>query len=450
MNETGGGKVNVTGNVNIGAEKALLSTVLMDSVGVLPRLKDRVRPEDFYQKSHQAIWRAVLDFDEEQKGVTLDLASLSGWLMQNGRDAECGGIPYLAELTRVDAAPLASTVDYYASLVLDASKRRAVQEFGRKAVALMADGSKGTQQSVDDLRAELAAIAERGGAAGTYKDANNIASEVVDAINPDTPKETGIYTGFRGLDQATDGLHPQQLAIVGARPSVGKTAFALSCVLHMLHDGVKVGFFSLEMDHRSIGLRLLSMDTGIPFYNVMRGQLGSRQSFNQATERLMDLSNRGLWVQDAPNMRLDDLRSCALDMRQKHGVQIIFVDYIGLIENDPRNGRVERWEWVGRVSRSLKQLARELDVPVVALSQLGRDAEGQEPKLSNLRDSGSIEQDADIVAFLHRPRLQDPQPAEDTKLILAKNRNGETGAYTISFRRALVRFENKAPGRMYA
>jgi replicative DNA helicase len=254
----------------------------------------------------------------------------------------------------------------------------------------------------------------------------------------------GVPSGFSDLDDKTGGFHPQQLIIIGARPGMGKTAMALSMLEHIAVDkSISAGFFSLEMPKEEIGQRLFSQITGIASERLRNGFFpeGAWQSIHDAADRLYDAP---LVVVDTPVMKMLELRALARNMVMNHAVKVIFVDYITYIT--PEDNRVQRYEQVGEISRSLKALARELKVPLVVLSQLGRPAEGKAPSLSELRESGNIEQDADVVLLIDRERGDGTQEVIETKLHVAKQRNGPTGVVDLLFKPGIAKFVNKARG----
>ena len=257
---------------------------------------------------------------------------------------------------------------------------------------------------------------------------------------------TGIPTGFAKLDTMTSGFQNSELIILGARPSIGKTAMALSMMEYIAVDQkIPCGFFSLEMSALMLGQRLLSQTARVPGGKLKSGMLRIEdfQKLQQAASRCYEAP---LYIIDVPNMPLLDLKAMARRLVVNQGVKIIFIDYIGLISTDNPNTQV--WEQVSEISKSLKALARELAIPIVALCQVSRDAEGEEPTLNQLRGSGSIEQDADVVMFLHRERRktaeQEENPVQDAKLIVAKQRNGPTGDVDILYLSSYTKFENKA------
>jgi replicative DNA helicase len=252
-------------------------------------------------------------------------------------------------------------------------------------------------------------------------------------------KDDGHSTGYHDLDAILGGLRPQELVILGARPSIGKTAFALNVAWNLARKGIKVGFFSSEMSALQLGKRLIAVCSGT---NIRQAKSGLNPAANQAVFEIGD--SGALFINDTPNVRLSELVRDARLMKRKDGVQVIIVDYISLITFESKT--MAGWEKLGEISKKLKQLSRELDLPVIALSQVGRESEGKEPTLADLRYSGAIEQDADVVMFLHRDRDEESDHQE-TRVIVAKNRNGEIGRTTLIFSPSKTKFYSQERGR---
>ena len=260
---------------------------------------------------------------------------------------------------------------------------------------------------------------------------------------------TGVPSGFADLDSMTSGFQDSELIIIGARPSVGKTAFALNLASHMaLRERMPVCFFSLEMSDLSLTNRILSSEARIDSEKVKSGLIkpSDIQSLMDAASRIYDAP---MYIVDVPNIKLLDLRSLARRMKSEKSVKVIFIDYLTLITHE--NSDLPRWEQISSISRSLKALARELRIPVIALSQLKREAEGKQPSLADLRESGSIEQDADMIMFLHREREIDKRQDErspyiPTDLLVAKHRNGPVGKVSLLFFNKYTRFESLEKG----
>lgn len=436
---------------DIEAEKALLGLLIVRS-STLEEISGVLRPDDFYEKGHQVIYQALIDFSQKESGHTLDLTSFSTFLRNEKLLGPCGGISYLTEIAGQDSVGLSANASFYAKTIKEYSRRRKAQVFAAELNEKCKDFSQPVQEIIDQGEQQLSALSTEGSLMGDYLDINNVMNKAVSVVMDKGASNTGVYSGFNRLDDNTGGFRKQELTIIGARPSVGKTAFALSMALNMIMKGVKVGFFSLEMSATSLGCRLLSAHSGVDFSHIRKTTL-TKDEVNRIFSAVDDIYTKKLFIQDTPNMKLMELRAQARRMKMKEDVDILFIDYIGLIEYE--NQTMERFNQVSQISRSLKQLSRELDIPIVCLCQVGRQAEGNEPKLSDLRDSGSIEQDADLVILLHRARDWDkekkmaPGTIQPAKIILAKNRNGETGDIEIGFKANIVRFVELEQGKSY-
>jgi replicative DNA helicase len=314
-----------------------------------------------------------------------------------------------------------------------------------------------SERKLSDLQASSGTFTEK------YQESSILVNKTVDRLMERAKHGNidGVKTGFIQLDEMTGGFQPAEFIVIGARPSVGKTAFAISMAVDIaIKRKIPTGFFSAEMTSMAIMERILAAEARVDSKRIRSAILRSQDMVN-----IVDAASRiyegKLYIQDTPNIKLLDLRSQARRMKREKDIKILFIDYISLI-NPESKANVPRHEQVAEISRSLKSLSRELQIPIVALSQVSRDAEGKEPNLANLRESGSVEQDADVVILLHRDRLADlsgndkegrngnsnqqaPQtiqgfPVQETKVILAKQRNGETGVITMGFQNQLVRF----------
>lgn len=419
------------------AEKAVLGAILL-SPSRFPDVTNFLRVDDFYRTGNQLIYQAMLDIDSAG-GRQIDLITLTEALKASGNLEKSGGLAYIAALT--DMVPTAANVTYYAQLVQDRSFRRAILQTADIMVKNARDESLDARGLVETAEQQLFILANKQNIA-QVKPIKTIVPHVVQKVQAMFSSKgdfSGVPSGFTELDSLTQGFQNQDYIIIGARPSMGKTAFALSIAVNIaIKYQIPLGFFSLEMSEEQLGMRLISQVAKIESDRLRKGTLTSAD-FTKLTEAAGRLYEAPLYIDDTPNIRLLDLRTNARRMIKEFGVKIIFIDYLGLITSE-RMANVPRHEQVSEISRSLKQLARELNVPLVCLSQVGREAEGEEPKLSDLRDSGSIEQDADIVMFLHRKRDTDPKeenanPSDgiETKLLLAKHRNGPTDRLKLNF-----------------
>lgn len=425
------------------AEQAVLGAVLLDWTA-MSELVSRIRPEHFYSIQNQTIFQALLIlFNKNVKGDTL---SLINELTVEQNLEKAGGTAYIASLT--DTVPSSANIDYYSDIVLDRSVRRELINVSTEMRSLAYELGQDSSSLLDHAEQKIFSLAERNETTVIHEIKNIMIRdiEIIDSRYKNKNQFTGVPSGFSQLDIMTSGFQKSELIILGARPSIGKTALALSMMRHIaLERKISCGFFSLEMPYESIGMRLLSMEANVNMSRMRSGMIRKEDIM-----KIQDAAGRWfespLYTVDTPNMRLLDLKAMARRMVKNHKVEIIFIDYIGLITTE--NTAAPVYEQVSEISKSLKALARELEIPIVALCQVARDAEGKEPNLAQLRGSGSIEQDADVVMFIDRDRLKDGLKSEDknavqeAKIILAKQRNGPTGDVKISFIPAYSAFAN--------
>lgn len=426
---------------DIEAERAVLGALLLNW-GAMGDVIGKLRPERFYSLQNQVIFEALTElFSHNIQGDTLTLVDQ---LRKNNKLEQAGGTAYIASLT--DTVPSSANIEYYADIVLDRATRRDLIKISSELKAESFELGKESTALLDTAEQRIFALAERNETTVIH-DARNIMIkeiEIIDARYNSKNQFTGVPTGFGKLDSYTSGFQNSELIIIGARPSIGKTALALSMMQNIaLEKNIPCGFFSLEMPYESIGMRILSQESRVPMHKMRSGMLKYED-----VKKIQDAAGRWfeapLYTVDTPNMKLLELRAMARRMVKNHKVKIIFIDYIGLITTENPNAPV--YDQMSEVSKSLKALARELEIPIVALCQVARAAEGEPPNLAQLRGSGSIEQDADVVMFLHRERLKEETPVQEATLILAKQRNGATGDIKISFVPAYSKFENLMSG----
>ncbi|MFP4363819.1 MAG: replicative DNA helicase [Spirochaetia bacterium] len=420
------------------AEKATLGALFLDP-DAINTVINYLRPDDFYRTAHKVIFEAILDLSNRNKGI--DLITVIETLKAEGNLEPAGGAAYVSGLT--SAVPTAANVEYYAELVQGQSIRRNLIKIAREIVAFAHDGTQNSRAIIEEAEKRIFEITDKQ-QVGKYQSVGEIISETIDAIEKIyNTKETytGVPTGFADLDALTSGFQKSELIIIGARPSIGKTAFALSVAANIaIKYKIPVGFFTLEMANQQIMMRLLSAEARINARKLREGML-KPSDFHSITEAAGRIYDAPMWIEDTPGMRLLDLRAQARRMKSKHDIKIIFIDYITLITAE--NKEIPRHEQIAEISRSLKALARELEIPVVVLSQVKRETEGKRPTLSDIRESGSIEQDADVVMFLHRERTNENQQEDTTRteLIIAKQRNGPIDTVEIAFLKQYTKFE---------
>lgn len=419
---------------SIEAEQACLGAILLDPEQTLDQVVLQLRPSDFYRNAHQKIYTAIKDLAARNEPI--DLITLNDELQAQKMLDQVGGVSYISGLT--DVVPTSANVGYYAGIVKENSLRRTLLRISAEISGEAYDESQEISQVIDDAERKIFDITD-GQVSEGYKKARdivNLAVETIESYYNNAGNYTGIASGFTTLDDMTDGFQNSEFIIIGARPSIGKTALALSMTRNIcLRHHIPTGFFSLEMANMQLMQRVISMESRIPGGNLRKGLLKA-SDFHSIMDVASVIYDAPLYIGDTPNMRLLDLKAQARRMKSQHDVKIIFIDYLSIIT--PENNGMDRHLQVAEISRSLKALARELEIPIVALSQVSRDSEGKAPHLASIRESGAIEQDADVVLFLHRDRSHDKELAEnmqgvETQLILAKNRNGPVGTVDINF-----------------
>ncbi|MDY5932295.1 MAG: replicative DNA helicase [Candidatus Ornithospirochaeta sp.] len=435
------------------AEKAVLGALLLnqeafDSVVTI------IGASDFYQPANAEIFKAI----SEMKNISnkpVDIITLIDYLKKKGLLDKAGGYAYIASLT--ESVSVVSNTDKYAQMIKEMSIRRQLFSIGSRFGESAFDEKEDIYQILDESEQELGRLSEinltDNQDYSIEKNVSDVVDRIIKRMSGEAPDDK-ILTGFQTLDKYTNGgLSPEDYVILAARPSIGKTAFGVSMIRNMIRDNKSVAFFSLEMSGQKITERLLSTVSKVKMSNIVKAQF-DEDEFDKLNQAADFLYSKKLFIVDIPNIKLSELRSKARRMKREKNIDIIVIDYIGLI--DPSlNANVPRHEVVSAVSKALKSLARELKIPVVALCQVSRDSEEREPILSNLRESGSIEQDADIVMFLHRKRMLTEEEklknAKDangnatlqvTKVIVAKQRNGETGSFKVGYDAATTSFEN--------
>jgi len=419
---------------NLEAEQAVLGALLLDaeSIGTVLRY---LRADAFYSLQNQKIFQTIIDLFN--KGQRPDLITLTEELRLHGALDSAGGPGYVAGLT--DTVPTSANVEYYAKIVMEQATRRSLLKISQRIISNVHDDTVESRVVLEQAQKQIFELTDASQTA-TYKTPREIIPLAIDVIEKTYHSKatfTGIPSGFDILDQMTSGFQKSELIIIGARPSVGKTALAMSMAAHIaVHKKIPTAFFSLEMSDMQLITRLISSESRVCSTNIRNGML-KLSDFQAIQDAAGHIYEAPLYLVDMPNMKLLDLRAMARQLRAKHDVQIFFIDYITLISSE--NIQIPRHEQIAEISRSLKSLARELGVPVVALSQVRRDAEGKAPNLSDIRESGSIEQDADVVMFLHREREKNAEAVE-TQLIVAKQRNGPTGDVKILFLPRYTRF----------
>lgn len=428
---------------NIEAEQAVLGAIFLEPSSLIVT-SEIIIPEDFYRSAHQKIFNVMLKLNDEGKAVDLitvteDLAATKGL-------EEVGGVMYLSELA--GSVPTAANVEYYARIVEEKSLLRRLI---RTATNIAQEGYS-REDEVEELLGEaeknIMEVAQRKNS-GSFHNIKDVLVRTYDNIEELANRKgdvTGIPTGFAELDRMTAGFQRNDLIIVAARPSVGKTAFALNIAQNVAtKTDETVAIFSLEMGAEQLVMRMICAEGNINAQNLRTGAL-TDEDWSKLTMAMGSLSNAGIYIDDTPGVRIGEIRSKCRRLKQEHGLGMILIDYLQLIQGNGRSGE-NRQQEVSEISRSLKALARELEVPVIALSQLSRGVEQRQdkrPMMSDIRESGSIEQDADIVAFLYRDDYYDKESENKNiiEIIIAKQRNGPVGTVSLAFVKEYNKFVN--------
>ncbi len=425
------------------AEQAALGSVLLDP-DTISELIHILKPDDFYNNNHKTIFTAMLSLYE--KGQKIDLITLVDELRSLDTLNVIGGPAYLAKLSEI--VPSSANITNYALIVQEHAKRRGVIKLAAKLTQQAHDLSIDINQLMDQVEEEMFALTHNREELG-YRSMNEIVPQAMNTIMEiakDPHHFEGIMSGFEDLDNLLNGFQKSSFVVVGARPNVGKTAFGLNIATHIaLRSKIPAAFFSLEMPDLELMYRILASESRISSERFKKGMYKNKEEILKLTDVAGRIYEAPLHIIDRPGLKLLELRSLARRLKAEKNIGIIFIDYLGLLVHE--NSSLQRWEQFSDISRSLKALARELNIPIVALAQLRREAEGKNiPMLADLRDSGSIEQDADLILFLHREReiekdIKDQSDFVPTDLYIAKNRNGQTGKITLMFFKSITRFE---------
>ena len=428
------------------AEQSALGGMLL-STDAVADVTDTLRSSDFYVPKHEVIYEAILSLYSH--GEPTDVVAVTDELIKTGELQRAGGVDYLHTLTSI--VPTAANAGYYASIVAEKAVLRRLVDAGTRIVQMGYSGQGEPLDLVNNAQAEIYQVTGSQSAEDyvSLEIAVDAAVTEMEAASGRDGELTGVPTGFSGMDQLTNGLHPGQLIIIAARPALGKSTLALdfarsAAIAHQL----PTIFFSLEMGRSEIAMRLMSAEAAVPLQAMRKGTLDRRDWTTIAATRGR-INDAPLYIDDSPNMTLVEIRAKCRRLKQRAGLKMVVIDYLQLMTSGKR---VEsRQQEVSEFSRALKLLAKELQVPVVALSQLNRGPEqraDKKPALSDLRESGSLEQDADMVVLLHREAAYEKENprAGEADLIVAKHRNGPTDTITVAFQGHFSRFADMAPG----
>ena len=431
------------------AEQAVLGAMLMDADAVM-RAAETIDDTMFYREGNRRIYRAMITLAE--RGEVVDPLTLANELTRKGELDASGGKDYLGFL--VDAVPTAANIEYHARIVREKALMRRLIEASTATVTEAFEGAERAEDLLDRAEQRIFELAQQRDQAGftRIKELLWPTMERIEALHGSGSSITGVPSGFTDLDELTAGFQKSDLVIVAARPSMGKTAFTLNIAQYAaLEANVPVAFFSLEMSKDSLVQRMLTAEARIDAQRLRRGMLRD-DDFPRLARAAGILGSAPVWIDDTPGISVLEMRSKARRLRAENGIGLVVVDYLQLMSGP--SGVENRQQEISIISRGLKALAKELDVPVLALSQLSRApeqraGEGKRPQLSDLRESGAIEQDADLVMFLYRQEMYDGPVDKDgnsiegrAELIVGKQRNGPTGIVNLHFHKQYTRFEN--------
>lgn len=429
---------------NLEAEQAVLGAILLQSEALITAM-ERVRTEDFYDKSHQMIYETMIELGEANQPI--DLITLTSRLQDKGELEEIGGVSHLARLAH--AVPTAANVDYYARIIEEKSMLRRLI---RTATQIVSDGYTNGDDvggMLSDAERKILEISNGRSGSGfiAIRDVLMEVFERVEVLHQNKGTTTGVSSGFVDLDKMTAGFQRNDLIIVAARPSVGKTAFALNIAQNAaVRSKETVAIFSLEMSAAQLVQRMICAEANLDASVMRTGDFKSDDDWSKLTMGIAALSEAEIYIDDTPGITVADIRAKCRRLKKERGLGMIVIDYLQLIHGRGKAGE-NRQQEVSEISRTLKQIARELEVPVIALSQLSRGVEQRQdkrPMMSDLRESGSIEQDADIVAFLYRDDYynQETEKKNIIEIIIAKQRNGPVGTVELVFLKNYNKFAN--------
>ena len=419
---------------NLDAERSVLGALLIDKDSIV-KVVEFLRPRHFYKDSHQYVFQAILDLYERRDPA--DLVTVPSLLKERNLLEKGGGVTYLTDL--VNSVPTAANIETYARIIKDAALKRALitaaaqineMVFNESDLSKLLDRSEQLLYSVSQDRTNQDFV--------PIKETLEITFERLDELSKSKGELRGVATGLKTLDRMLSGLQRENLIIVAARPSVGKSSLAINIAQHAsITKKSGIALFSLEMGREQIVDRMIASQAGIDSWRISTGNL-EQEDFEKYGVAAGELAEAPIFIDDTPGISVLEMRTKARKLMLEHKIDLIIVDYLQLVRSETAESRVQE---VSEISQGLKNLARELKVPVLALSQLNRAVEqrggDKKPQLSDLRDSGSIEQDADIVIFLYRPSEDDRQ---NVKLMVAKHRNGPTGDIDLFFKAEYTRF----------
>jgi replicative DNA helicase len=426
-------------------EEAVLGAAMLDKTA-FSVIVEKLRPESFYIPAHHDIFNVMMELFANSKPI--DILTVHEELRKNGKLDMIGGVNYLMDLTNKVAS--AANIEYHAQIIIQKYIQRSLIEVSTNTIKDAYDDSKDVLEMMDQAEQGLYDITDQNLNTG-YQSVSAVAARVAKNIEILSQREdglTGVATGFSELDKLTNGWQPSDMIIIAARPGMGKTAFTLSLANNAAATNTGVGIFSLEMSDDQLVQRLIAMESMIPASKLRSGDL-DKNEFKLLHAAVEKLSTMPIYIDDTPAINIFELRAKCRRLKQNHDVGLIIIDYLQLMSAGDRTKRGNREQEISSISRALKGMAKELKLPVIALSQLSRAVEtrggDKRPQLSDLRESGAIEQDADIVTFIYRPDYYDlsdniDMPDNMAEIILSKHRNGSLGTVNLRFLKEYVKF----------
>jgi len=418
---------------NIEAEQAVLGAIFLDPE-VFSTAAERLHASDFYRANHEAIFEAM--FHLAENGEPIDIVTVTTYLQNVNKLDVAGGVPYITDLA--SSVPTAANIDYYSKIVEEKALLRRLIQTATDIVTQSFNREDNVEELLDEAERNILEVANKKNTT-MFKSIKDVLIDVyenIEQLHQAQGEVTGVPTGYRDLDRITSGFQKNDLIIIAARPSMGKTAFALNIAQNVaINSDHNVAIFSLEMGAEQLVQRMLCAEGNIDSQRLRTGNL-EQEDWGKLTMAMGSLSHAGIFIDDSPSVRVADIRAKCRRLAQEHGLGMIIIDYLQLIQGS-ENAKENRQQEVSEISRSLKSLARELEVPLIALSQLSRSVESRQdkrPMMSDLRESGSIEQDADIVGFLYRDDYYNQEVEEQNiEIIISKQRNGPTGTVELAF-----------------
>lgn len=429
---------------NVEAERSVLGAIMIKPEA-LTEVQEQLQPNDFYREAYRVVYEDMLELSE--KGEAVDVITLTEMLKKKDQLEKVGGVPMIMDLA--NAVPTAANVSFHAKIVKEKAELRRLIDAATEIAASAYEGNEDVENIMDDAEKKILAVAGTQTGNG-FEPIKSILLRTFDNISTIYANKgglTGLASGFRDLDKLTNGFQKSDLILIAARPSMGKTAFVLNIASYIGTHGGKVAFFSLEMSKEQLMQRMLASEGQIDSQKLRTGQMDSTE-WNRLMGAADTMSRASIYIDDTPGITIMELRSKARRLKAEHGLDIVIIDYLQLMQGrQTRGGDNSRQQEISEISRSLKALARELDVPVIALSQLSRSVESRQvkrPMLSDLRESGSLEQDADIVMFLYREDYYDQETDRKnvTEVIVAKHRNGPIDTVEMYFAKEFTKFRD--------